>query len=98
MRYGCREEIGDADDVDELAKENEEDGYGGAVRAGSDGAQGHEEIVPFVGEREELKEGDLVLVLLCLFTLIMATTTFSLVVTLVVIVHVSCMAPLRAYY
>lgn len=34
------------------------------MHAGADGAEGHEDVVPCVGEGEELEEGDLVHLLL----------------------------------
>ena len=53
---GGGEEVGDADDVDELAEEDEEDGHGGAVRAGAQRPHGHQHAVPPVREREQLQE------------------------------------------
>lgn len=53
---GGGEEVGEADDVDELAEEDEEDGHGGAVRAGAQRAHRHEHAVPLVREREQLQE------------------------------------------
>lgn len=54
--YGGGEEVGEADDVDELAEEDEEDRDGGAVRARAQRAHRHQHAVPPVREREQLQE------------------------------------------
>lgn len=53
---GGGEEVGEADDVDELAEEDEEDRDGGAVRARAQRAHRHQHAVPPVREREQLQE------------------------------------------
>lgn len=53
---GGGEEGGEADDVDELAEEDEEHRHGGAVRARAHRTHRHQHVVPPVSEREQLQE------------------------------------------